>query len=166
MTSKLFEVTDDSGFLAILDPDAYEGFVGPDWELDQLLAKLKDQMAAQRLLVWGTGQANTWRVEVRPPAAGLRGFRQVTGRLVSTRGRLLITNYESLSMAAQFPDVSLPEPHEENQIVDVGPGKYRCRITQIRDPDSVGAGPGPCDFVLEIESSNEADPPWPDIPWT
>ena len=31
-----FEITDDSGFLANIDPDAYRGFVHADWTWDMI----------------------------------------------------------------------------------------------------------------------------------
>lgn len=49
-----------------------------------------------------------------------------------------MTNYESLTMAAQFDDVTLPQnpqKHELDQVVNVPPGEYTCRVTQLRDPD-------------------------------
>ncbi|HEX5717795.1 MAG TPA: hypothetical protein VF179_16675 [Thermoanaerobaculia bacterium] len=163
---KRFEVTDDSGFLAIVDPDAYEGFVGEDWEHEQLLERFRSQMAARRLLIWGTGSEDTWRVEVRSPGERPAGFRQATGPISSTRGRLLLTSYDSLSMAAQFADVSLPQAHERELLLEVEPGTYRCRITQLRDPDDFDASPGPCDFVVELEPGGAPDPAWQEIPWS
>lgn len=37
----MLEVSDDSGLLALIDPDAYEGFVGEDWTLDRLTAHFR-----------------------------------------------------------------------------------------------------------------------------
>jgi hypothetical protein len=45
----LLEVTDDSGFLALVVPAAYETFVSSDWTLDQILAHFKTQMARHSL---------------------------------------------------------------------------------------------------------------------
>ena len=59
-----YEITDDSGFLALVDPDAYRGFVTKNWELDDLLARFKAEMSGRRLLIWGTGCENTWSVRV------------------------------------------------------------------------------------------------------
>jgi hypothetical protein len=48
----ILEVTDDSGFLALVDPDAYESFVAEDWSLEQLIEHFKGEMAQGRLLIW------------------------------------------------------------------------------------------------------------------
>ena len=73
------EVTDDSGFLAIVDPDAYESFVDEDWELDALVAHFLAQMRANRLLLWGTGREDMWLVDVRSKPASDPGYRELTG---------------------------------------------------------------------------------------
>ena len=59
------------------------------------------------------------------------------GSIGASRSRLLLTNYESLTMAAQFPDITLPEAHERGQVLSVSPGLYDCRIVQLSDPESV-----------------------------
>jgi hypothetical protein len=46
VSSRCFEVTDDSGFLALVDPQAYEGFVDEDWELEELIDRFRREMAA------------------------------------------------------------------------------------------------------------------------
>lgn len=51
----LIEVTDDSGFLALVDPAAYVGYVAHDWDLPRLLRVVAAQMQKRHLLLWGTG---------------------------------------------------------------------------------------------------------------
>src|SRR5262245_36822926 len=101
-------------------------------------------MAARHLLIWGTGQEGRWTVEVsgsQPPAVGIR---DVVGSIVSSHGRLLLTNYESLTMAAQFRDVVLPEAHQAELIVRIEPGVYRCRVVQTAlEPGGWADGPTP-----------------------
>lgn len=50
------QVTDDSGFLALIDPDEYSGFVAEDWALEDVVTRFHEEMAARHLLIWGTGQ--------------------------------------------------------------------------------------------------------------
>jgi hypothetical protein len=67
-----FEVPDDSGFIALVDPDVYQGFVDPDWTYDSLFAHFRDAMMQQQsLLLWGTGREDLWTVEVHK-AKGIR----------------------------------------------------------------------------------------------
>ena len=61
----MLEVSDDSGFLAVVVPATYEGFVEPDWQLQQLFRHVAAQMGKRSLLMWGAGLEGVWRVEVR-----------------------------------------------------------------------------------------------------
>lgn len=159
-------ITDDSGFLVIIDPDAYQGFVQKDWTLEMLRVRFKREMAERRLLIWGTGVGNTWRVSVSLQPSKASGFREIIGSIASSRGRLLLTNYESLTMAAQFDDIVLPETHEQNQVLQVSPGIYDCRIIQFSDPDSSAPFKESVSFVYELTLASEPRQPWRQIPWT
>src|SRR5687768_7248297 len=109
----LLEVTDDSGFLALADPEAYSGYVARDWDLPTLLTTFYREMRERHLLIWGTGSEGYWNVEVSLGVDARMGIRQLTGGIVCSSGKLLVTNYESLTMAAQFDDVRLPERHQK-----------------------------------------------------
>jgi hypothetical protein len=164
-----YEVPDDDGFLGLLDPDAYAGFVGRDWTLPRLIARLQTQMRERRLLLWGTGREGMWRVRVVLGTAAPRGFREVTGPIVSTGGRLLLTHWGTLTMAASYEDVPLPEPHEQGLLLTVPPGEYRCTVVQLDDPD--GNRPDEndvqpnADFVLVLDDDDGSGTPWVEFPW-
>jgi hypothetical protein len=154
-----FTVTDDSGFLAIIDPDSYRGFVGEDWTYESLLEHLAREMQRRSLLVWATSEhGGTWTITTE--AANHAG-RSVTGTIVSTSGRLCITNYESLTMAAQFADVALPEPHMADLLFDVEAGTLQCTVTQIHDDDSM---PGP-HFAISLSPAGSMGPAWSRPAW-
>lgn len=167
--TRLYEVPDDAGFLGLLDPDAYAAFVGRDWTLPRLLVHLRTQMREQRLLLWGTGREGTWRVRVELGTTTPRGFRDVTGPIVSTRGRLLLTHWGTLTMSASYADTPLPEPHEEVLLLTVPPGAYRCTVVQLDDPDAdlrdeFHLQPN-ADFVLVLTPNDGAQKPWVEFPW-
>ena len=132
----LFKITDDSGFLAVIDPDAYDGFVGSNWTWDTLQDHFAREAREQHLLVWSTGMEHVWSINILFEPVELTGIREVNGSIIASQGRLLLTNYESLTMAAQFADVTLPEAHERDQIPSVPPGAYDCRIIQLSDAAS------------------------------
>lgn len=164
-----FSVTDDSGFLALVDPDQYESFVSAEWTFPLLEAHFRAQMAQRRLLIWRTCMANIWEVEVVVENTEIHGMREVVGPIRATRGRLLLTSLDSLSMAAQFPDVTLPESHEVGQLLAVPVSTYSCRIVQRYDTRQEAELPddyiGP-DFFIEIAAAgNEPAPVWTEIPW-
>jgi hypothetical protein len=170
MDALFFDVTDDSGFLALVDPDAYAGFVDESWELEQLFERFVAQMRSRRLLIWGTERENVWRVRVQLTPAVLSGFREVAGTIAATQGRLLLTSYESLTMAAQFEDTTLPEPHESEQVIQVEPGTYRCRIIQLHDHADTEehdriVEAADVHYVLELLPSAAGEDPWRRVPW-
>lgn len=161
----LFEVTDDSGFLAIYDPEKYSSFVDEDWEFDQLLNHFVDQINKNHLLVWATGSAGTWKVEIGSEITDRQGFRQLTGFINILDNRLCLANYETLTMAAQFSDVRLPEPHLNYLTLPLNNGFYRCRIVQLFDPNSSSDSSQNVDFAIELEQAQDGQNNWITLPW-
>jgi hypothetical protein len=158
-------ITDDSRYLAIIDPDSYHGFVHEDWTLDLLRDHFVKQMAARRILIWGTGLEMYWKIQVAFQPTGIAGFREAIGSIVSSRGRLLLTNFESLTMAAAYADVSLPQRHEANNVMQVQPGLYDSRIIQLSDPTTSEPFEEPVNFVYEFTRVTEGRAAWNRIPW-
>jgi hypothetical protein len=163
--SPTHEVTDDSGFLAIIDPDAYRGFVQQDWTFEMLERHFMSEMAARHLLIWGTGLEQFWKVQIALQPTKTAGFREVVGTIASTQGRLLLTNYESLTMAAAYSDVSLPQPHEKREVLQLQPGLYDCRIVQLSDPNTDAPFDEPVNFVYEFTPVKKARGAWNEVPW-
>ena len=163
----MFEVTDDSGFLALVDPDSYVRFVDEDWTLDQLVGHFKAEMSRRRLLIWGTGLEGSWRVDVAFERAPAAAFREIVGPVTSSTGRLLLTNYETLTMAAQFQDVALPEEHDRDLLISLPAATYDCRILQLFNPDEdmAATGDGP-DFIVELLAIENSSAAWEKIPWS
>jgi hypothetical protein len=154
-----FTVTDDSGFLAIIDPDSYQGFVADDWTYESLFEHFAKEMRRRSLLIWATSEhGGTWTVTTEAPS---HAGRSVTGNIVSTMGRLCVTNYESLTMAAQFADVSLPEPHMADLLFNVEVGTLDCSVTQLHDDDSA---PGP-HFAISLSPAGPLGEPWARPAW-
>lgn len=126
----VYNIIDDSEFLALIDPDAYRTFVAEDWTYAELIQHFTQEMQERRALIWRTGSENMWRVSAQFHPATAVGTREFIGPIESTHGRLLLTSYESLTMAAQFADVTLPEPHEQDQLITLPSGMRRCRIVR------------------------------------
>lgn len=162
----MLQVSDDSGLLALVVPADYESFVSKKWKLEQLLSHFKSQMARRTLLVWGTGLEGFWNVKLMRTKSKAKGFREVVGPIRVTGGALLLTNYESLTMAAQFNDVKLPEKHQEDLLVPLADGEYQCRIIQMFDPDQEeSAGDDKPDFVVEVLKTDHEIAAWENVPW-
>jgi hypothetical protein len=162
--AQTYEIPDDSGFLGVFDPDAYVSFVDEHWTLEQVFGHFREQMLREHLLFWGTGRGGWWRVQVEDEQSDLTGFREVVGPITASAGRLCLTHYESLTMGAAFPQVTLPEPHELNLVLPVPAGQYNCRVIQLAPPlaDPVEEGP---DFVVQLWRADQPAAPWPVVPW-
>jgi hypothetical protein len=161
------EQSDDSGFLALLDPDAYAGFVSKEWTYDSIFKHFRKAMVGQSLLLWGTGREDTWTVDIligesAPPG----GFRRTAGPIRVTGGRLYLANYEALTMAAQFLDTILPEPHDQHLTFEVPAGDWHCEIVQTQDPDLDEAAEHTVpDFVLALTPSDGGEHAWTGPVW-
>ena len=158
-------VTDDSGFLAIIDPDAYRGFVHADWAFEMLEEHFVREMRDRHLLIWATGLEHTWAIQVSFQPIRASAFRDVVGTIAASSGRLLLTNYESLTIAAQSSDVILPQEHERDQVITLAPGLHDCRILQLSDPESEAPFEEPVSFICEFTPVTSPRAAWTEIPW-
>jgi hypothetical protein len=159
MKQRCYEIIDDSGYLAIIDPVGYRSFVDNDWTLDQLIEHFKSEINDRHLAMWGTGREDTWRVDVCFERSKEAGFREFYTLLYASDEQLLITNYETLTMAAQFEDVRLPEPHQQDLLIPVLSGLYLCRVIQHFDPQSHNPTlqHDQADFLVEITLVKDVD---------
>ena len=123
-------------------------------------------MRERHLLIWGTGMEHFWKIDVSFQPIVAAGYREIVGSVHASRGRLLLTNYESLTMAAQFPDVTLPQRHEREQLLSVSPGLYDCRIIQLSDPDSDAPFEEPVSFIYEFTRTMSPREVWSVLPWS
>ena len=113
--------------VALADLASYRSFVAADWTLDQLRAHFAAEAARGAMVAWGAGESGNWRIAV-VRERGPGGFREFAAPIRAT-GRLLhLVGYDELTMAAQFADVRLPEPHGGVWPVAVQPGWYECRV--------------------------------------
>ncbi|TXK84670.1 hypothetical protein [Paenibacillus sp. N3.4] len=162
---KTFEITDDSGFLGILNPHTYISFVDENWQLEQLINHFKHQINNKNLLLWGTGSEGTWRVEVNNKMTERTGFRDIEGIIEVTDNKLCLINYESLTMGAQFSDVILPEDHLKDCIFEISNGLYICRIIQMFEPEESYDDKSEVHFIIEYDLFNGSYHKWNRIPW-
>jgi hypothetical protein len=119
-------IADDSGLMAIIDPDAYPSFVRRNWDYDELVEHFILAMKHRQLLIWGTGSENLWNVEI---GVGIYrdGYRVAEGGIHSSEGRLHVVSYESLTMAAAYEYVKLPEKPFRDDVIQ-GATMIRLRV--------------------------------------
>ena len=133
---KIFKISDDSGFMGLVNADKYDSFVNENWEFNDLKERFIQEMNRSNLLFWSTGQEGLWNVRVTTDKEEHKPFRTIRGEINVTDEKLFLINYEDLSMAAQFQDEKLPQMHNADLELRVENGNYNVRVNQLFDPDS------------------------------
>ena len=97
-----FTITDDSGFLALINADKFNSFIDEQWELTQLFERLIDEMNNDHIIIWATDLENKWTVNFTDKPTDKKAFREFHKTIEVTDGRLFPANYEDVTMAAQL----------------------------------------------------------------
>ena len=134
-TTKKLKITDDSGFLAIVNSDTYKSFVDENWELTQLMKHFVDETNNKNIIFWATGSSYEWTVSFVDKSSNKKAFREFTSTINVTNEKLYLTNYEDLTMSAQFEDTKIPAKHNSDLIIKLENGLYNLTIRQLFDPE-------------------------------
>ena len=146
-----FSITDDSGFLAIVNPDKYKSFVNEQWELPDLIERFVDQMNDETLIIWATGSENTWAISFVDKPSDKFAARKFDKTIEVTNGQLFLTNFEDLSVAAQFEREKVPSAHNSWQNITLDNGKYNLTIRQLFDPATNEYEVGKINFEIVVQ---------------
>jgi len=166
---KLLQLTipSDYGCLAIVAYDSYISFVNEDWELEQLKAHIINQNNKMNIVPWGCVDGN-WIVNIVFSNSNTTGEREFKSNIKSS-GKLLLTTYDSITMAAQYEDEKLPLEGEENNVFEVPASLYSVKIiqnfkTSEQESEEVFNQTEP-HFTVEIIQTNNEEEPLNEIPW-
>ena len=131
-------IIDDDGFIALVNGANYQGFVGEDWQFDQLITHFVDQMNLGNVIVWQASNdgGGDWLVSFQEHPSSTPAFRQFEHFINVTTGQLFLSNYSDLTMAAQFSDISIPLPHNADLEIELENGWYKVIVRQLFDPDN------------------------------
>jgi len=132
------KIIDDDGFVALVNSSNYQGFVDNDWQFDQLMSHFVDQMNQGNIIVWQTSNdgGGNWLVSFQEQPSSAYAFRQFEQLINVTTGKLFLTNYSDLTLAAQFSDASIPAAHNADLKIELENGLYRVTVRQFFDPDN------------------------------
>jgi hypothetical protein len=156
--STTLSITDDSGFLGIVNADKYNSFVSEDWQLPQLLNHFVDEMNNDNLILWSTGYENVWTVHFVSKPSDIKSFREFYKTLEVTSGKIFLTNYEDLTMAAQYHDEKIPAKHNAALSIDLSNGRHEFQIRQLFDPEDNNyelEGKVNFEIVVQIDTSKK-----------
>ena len=134
MVNQYLKITDDSGFIAVVDPKKYNSFLSADWSFEQLRERFIVEMNKQTLIIWSTGMEGEWNIELLEHASGKPAFREFEKLIEVTNEQLCFINYESLSMAAQFEDFRIASEQDHSLSSKIPNGKYTILVRQLFNP--------------------------------
>ena len=149
---------DDDGFVCVVAPDSYEGFVDEDWTLDRLLVRFVEQMNRGSLFVAypGPDAANSAIAFDRKQGRTAAG-REASGIVQVGEAGLWLTDYTELTMAAQFSDESPIASY--SQRLPVTAGRYRVTLCEEVAQDEAT-------FVLTVSPAGPDEVAEQDsVPW-
>jgi len=160
---ELHSKVDEDGFVAVVCPDAYSGYIGDDWTLEQVLTRFTEQMNNGLLFAVYPGQdlANeSLRIADAPSLAIAR--REVSGLLRVSSGGLWLTDYTQLTMAAQFRD---ERPMGRHHIrLPFPPGEYRVTFRQFAFSYKDELEPT-AELIISAAETARVYPQFEGIPW-
>jgi hypothetical protein len=148
---KVLGIYDEDGFIALVNADKYHTFVDRDWELDQLMDHFVAEMNRENIVIWQTCPGGGfWKVRVTDQAGDQESFREFEKTINVTAGRLYLTNYTDLTMAAQFETDKIPAKLHEDLFVELPNGSYSVCVRQLFDEETYGDEEKDIETVYEI----------------
>ena len=71
-------IIDDDGFIALVNSANYQGFVGDEWQFEQLMSHFVNQMNAGNIVIWQTSDdgGGNWLVSIQEQPSDTQAFRQ------------------------------------------------------------------------------------------
>ncbi|MGT2428773.1 hypothetical protein ACU4GI_40110 [Cupriavidus basilensis] len=127
---ELHSKVDEDGFVAVVCPDEYSGYVGEDWTLQQMLGRFTEQMNNGTLFAVCPGpDLADMPLRIADAPSELNAQREVSGLLRVHNGGAWLTDYGQLTMAAQFSDEPPLSPFHIR--LPLRPGEYRATFRQF-----------------------------------
>jgi hypothetical protein len=161
-----YSISNDSGFVALVNAEKYKSFINEDWEFEQLIQRFTDEMNTQNMILWNTGFADMVRVVITDKEKTTRFFREFNHTIIVTNEELYLTNYDDLSMAAQYCDEKLPSKHNSDLIIPLKNGCYLITVRQLNDPEDYDYEDDKIHFEIIVEKhENVTQTSVITIPW-
>jgi len=154
---------DEDGFVCLVCPDTYRGYVSDDWTLDQLLERFTEQMNRGTCFVAYPGPELT-NVPLRIAAqkSETTCIREVSVSIRAGKGGLWLTDYTQMTMAAQFSDEKPVD--RSGALLPVPPGSFRLTLRQFANTRKDNLNPA-LELVIEPEEGKAPKTEFTGVPW-
>lgn len=136
MNNLQLRITDDSGFLAVVNSDTYLSFVDENWDLPLIIEHVITEMNHQHIIIWANGPEDEWIVSFTNQSSGQKSFREFHSTITVTNEKLYLTNFEDLTMAAQFKNEKIPSNCNSDLAIPLENGQYLVTVRQLFDPEN------------------------------
>lgn len=160
---ELLAEIDADGFIALVSPEKYDGFIGDDWTLEQLMQHFLKNLNAGTLFVahLGTDLANE-PLRFSNTRTPVIAWREASAFFQVGQDGIRITDYTQLTMAAQFPDE--PPSNDTHPTLSIPPGVYQVTLRQFAHSFEDGLVPA-AELILESATPDESAQNLQNIPW-
>ena len=168
MNSEVYEFSNDPAFVGIVDVCSYQADF-PNWDWDTLCKKVVSQMREGRILAWGTPE-DSFRFVLQTGSLDYHlEPKKSYSQLFRSTGKVVLANYDTITMCAQFDDNALPQP--EDIELNIKPGVHRITVHRFFSWNDGEQGLikrfGDLDFIINVEEAEAFDlQEVSSIPWT
>lgn len=157
---KFLEITDDSGFIGIANLHKYKSYISEDWDYQSMSKRIIQQINSHNIVFWSTGLENIWRVLIDDKQSGDKSFREEKSIIEVTNNKIHLINFETLTMAAAFKEIKLPEKHLQNLDYHTENGKYSVKIRQMYNPEIISQDPIKVHFEIILNRKSNMSNTW------
>ncbi|WMX15932.1 MULTISPECIES: hypothetical protein [unclassified Aureispira] len=157
--NQLFEISDDASFLGLINTDLYDSFIDEDWEFEDVEMRIIRESQKGHLLFWGTSVPNLWTVRICDQATANHAFKTFRGKIKVSNSKLYLINYESITLAAQFEDETLPDSDLAALHVKLENGIYNVDVRQLFNPNQDLIEDEMLGFEIILQKSTEKPSP-------
>ncbi|QET05024.1 hypothetical protein FOB72_23490 [Cupriavidus pauculus] len=160
---ELHSKVDEDGFVAVVCPDEYSGYVGEDWTLQQMLSRFTEQMNNGTLFAVCLGpNLADLPLRIADAPSKLNAQREVSGFLRVHHGGAWLTDYGQLTMAAQFSD---ERPLRQFHIrLPLSPGEYWATFRQFARSHEDHVEPA-AELVISAAEPGDSPSKFDAFPW-
>ena len=94
-------------------------------------------MNQRNLIIWRTGyEGGDYKVEFTETESDKKAFREFETFIEITNGKLYLSEYASLTMAASYDHSKIPSNHQSKLFIPLTNGRYFVKVRQLFEPDS------------------------------
>lgn len=146
----------DTNFISLVDAQAYESFVDEDWDLlTDLLPHVIEQQQKGTILMYqmtADGIEDDWKITISCEPVSVETYiKKTVNHITVTDHSLYLIDYTNLTMAAQFPDETIPDQDCAPFQIELKNARYAVTAYLFKDVDNETITNKECDLLLVFQ---------------